>query len=180
MSPALRTLLYTIIVLGLLLGYVPWQMLRLDVSLAYALQSSLLYLGLLSFLLGIVLAFSGAYYLVWRGDGTPMPFDPPKRMVVAGPYSYLQHPMMLGVLLMVFGEAFWLSSVSIGMYAVVLTLLANLYVIYIEEPGLERRFGEDYRAYRVAVPRWLPGLAVKRSLSQPVLQSDQKTDRPKD
>jgi len=27
-----------------------------------------------------------------------------------------------------------------------------------EEPGLERRFGEDYRRYKRAVPRWIPRL----------------------
>jgi len=41
-------------------------------------------------------------------------------------------------------------------YALLLTVLINLYVVYIEEPGLEKRFSEDYRAYRAATPRWLP------------------------
>jgi protein-S-isoprenylcysteine O-methyltransferase Ste14 len=26
----------------------------------------------------------------------------------------------------------------------------------VEEPGLERRFGDEYRAYRRGVPRWIP------------------------
>jgi len=77
-------------------------------------------------------------------------------MVVAGPYAYTQHPIMLGVLAMAFGEALWLRSPSLGVYALLLTVLINLYVVYIEEPGLEKRFGEDYRAYRAATPRWLP------------------------
>ena len=77
-------------------------------------------------------------------------------MVVAGPYAYTQHPIMLGVLAMALGEALWLRSPSLGVYALLLTVLINLYVVYIEEPGLEKRFSEDYRAYRAATPRWVP------------------------
>jgi len=156
MSPTIRTSLYATIILGVLLGYLPWQLFRLDAAIGTFLQAFLLYVSLGLFLAGAVLLFSGTYYLVLRGEGTPLPFDPPKRMVVAGPYSHLQHPMMLGLLFIVFAEAFWFYSVSLCFYAVLLTLLINLYLTYIEEPILERRFGDDYRAYRAAVPRWLP------------------------
>jgi protein-S-isoprenylcysteine O-methyltransferase Ste14 len=156
MSPRLRTLIYSIIILGMFLGYVPWQLLRLDIALGASLQSFIMYAGLLLFLLGALLMFSGAYYLTLRGDGTPFLFDPPKRMVVAGPYASMQHPVMLGLLLMVYAEALWFYSVSVMCYAVLLTLAADVYVTYIEEPSLTRRFGDDYRAYRAAVPRWLP------------------------
>jgi protein-S-isoprenylcysteine O-methyltransferase Ste14 len=139
-----------------LLGYFPWQLLRLDSVIGEYVSTALTYGGVLLFVVGALLLFSGAYYLVLRGDGTPLPYDPPKRMVVAGPYARIQHPMALGLLLMVFAEAMWLHSPSLGVYALVLTVLMNLYLVYIEEPGLEKRFGEDYRAYRNAVPSWLP------------------------
>lgn len=156
MSPGLRTALYAFIVLGLLLGYLPWQVLQLDQVVSKYLETVLTYGGTLLLILGAVLLFAGAYYLVRRGDGTPLPLDPPKRMVVAGPYAYIQHPMLLGVLMMAYGEALWFHSALLGVYAVLLTLVGNLFVIYVEEPGLEKRFGEDYRAYRAVTPRWLP------------------------
>ncbi len=164
MSPTLRTVLYTLVVLGIFLGYLPWQVLRLDAAIGDSLQAFLFYLSLVFFFTGAALLFSGIYYLVLRGDGTPLPFDPPKRMVVAGPYSWVQHPMMLGLLLLVFAEAFWFYSVSLSVYAVLLMLLANLYLTYIEEPQAERRFGEDYRAYRNTVPRWLPMLSRTKQI----------------
>jgi protein-S-isoprenylcysteine O-methyltransferase Ste14 len=156
MSPGLRTTLYAIFVLGVLLGYLPWQALRFDTVVGESLDTILTYTGALLCVTGALLSFSGAYYLVRRGEGTPLPLDPPHRMVVAGPYAYTQHPIMLGVLIVAFGEALWLHSPSLGVYALLLTVLINLYVVYIEEPGLEKRFGEDYRAYRAAIPRWLP------------------------
>jgi protein-S-isoprenylcysteine O-methyltransferase Ste14 len=156
MSPSLRTLLYAVFVLGVLLGYIPWQALRLDEAVGRSLDTILTASAIVLFLGGALLLFFGAYYLVLRGDGTPFPLDPPKRLVVAGPYAYIQHPMVLGMLMMIFAEALWLHSPSIGLYALLLILLVNLYLTYIEEPGLEKRFGEDYRMYRNVVPRWLP------------------------
>jgi len=156
MSPTLFTFVFTVLLLGVFLGYLPWQLLRLEVMIGESLQTFLNALAALAFILGAALLFSGAYYLLLRGDGTPLPFNPPKRMVVAGPYARMQHPMMLGLLLMSYAEALWLHSASVGLYAALLTFLANVYLSYVEEPGLEKRFGDDYRAYRTAVPRWWP------------------------
>jgi protein-S-isoprenylcysteine O-methyltransferase Ste14 len=174
MSPHLRTVLYTLVILGLLLGYLPWQLLQFEAAIGESVQTLLSSLGALSFVVGAALFFSGAYYLLLRGDGTPLPFDPPQRMVVAGPYSYIQHPMMLGLLLMSYAEVLWLHSALMGLYAALLTFLVNIYLVYVEEPGLEKRFGDDYRAYRAAVPRWWPGG------SRSVTQSDNPTVAPKD
>jgi protein-S-isoprenylcysteine O-methyltransferase Ste14 len=116
----------------------------------------------LLFVLGFVLSFSGVYYLIRRGGGTPLLYRATERLVVAGPYTYLQHPIFLGLLVMLFGEALWLHSPSIGIYAVVLAILSHWYVVSVEEPQLVQRFGADYRAYRRAVPRWLPQLSVSR------------------
>ena len=38
-------------------------------------------------------------------------------------------------------------------------LLNTIYLIRVEEPALERRFGEDYRRYKANVPRWIPRVA---------------------
>ena len=156
MSPAVRTALYASVVLGLVLGYLPWQILRLDALIGDYVGTVLQYCGVLLFLVGALLLFSGAYYLVVRGEGTPLPFDPPQRMVVAGPYAYIQHPMALGLLVIAFAEALWLASPSLVVYALFLTVLVNVYILYIEEPSLAKRFGEDYRAYQAATPRWIP------------------------
>jgi len=170
MSPGLRTTLYAIIILGLFLIILPWQVLKLDVVVSQYLETILTYAGALLFLTGGVLLFTGAYYLARRGDGTPLPLDPPKRMVVAGPYAYIQHPMLLGFLMIAFGEALWFHSALLGVYAVLLTLVGNLFVIYVEEPGLEKRFGEDYRAYRAVTSRWLPLSRRKEEISSTNLQ----------
>lgn len=153
MATAVRTLVATIFGLGLLLGVIPWELLQLEEKTSVRLGISAVGGGLL-FLTGMGLAFSGAYYLKHRGGGTLWPPAPPRRLVVAGPYAHVQHPIWIGVWFIVCGEALWMQSAMLAWYAVIVMLLANLYVRTIEEPRLAQRFGVDYHAYRAAVPRW--------------------------
>jgi protein-S-isoprenylcysteine O-methyltransferase Ste14 len=159
MFPHLRTTLTAVAILGVLLVYVPVHLLRLDGQLRGVLKPLLPYSGMLLCITGFALSFSGTYYLMRRGGGTPLLCREMDRLVVAGPYSYLQHPILLGLLVMLFGEALWLYSPSVGIYAVVLTTVSHGYVVCVEEPQLIQRFGRDYHAYQRAVPRWLPHFA---------------------
>jgi protein-S-isoprenylcysteine O-methyltransferase Ste14 len=156
MLATVRSTMTTASVLGLVLLVLPCQLLRLDKLIGMSFSTLMMAGGGLFFLVGAGVAFSGAYYLVRRGEGTPWSCTPPCRMVVAGPYAHIQHPIWVGLLCMVCGEALWVRSTALALYAVVLIVLANLYVATVEEPGLEKRFGADYRAYRAAVPRWVP------------------------
>lgn len=151
-----RPTVITAFALGLLLLALPWQLLRLDKNSAGPFSLLTMCGGGLLVVAGAGLVFSGAYYLRRRGEGTPWSWVPPCRMVVAGPYAHLQHPILLGFLFIVCGEALWMQSAILALYAIVLIVLANLYVTMIEEPRLMQRFGVDYQAYRAAVPRWVP------------------------
>ena len=156
MSAAVRIIAATIFGLGLLLVVLPWQLLRLDEKAGPGLAMLAMYGSGLLFLAGVGLVFSGVYYLIHRGNGRLLPFAPPRRMVVAGPYAHVQHPIWLGLLFIVCGEALWMQSTLLALYTVIVAIVANLYVTTIEEPRLGHRFGVDYQAYRAAVPRWFP------------------------
>ena len=91
-----------------------------------------------------------------NGRGTPLPLDPPKQFVAAGPYRYVRNPMMLGMLLILGGEVALYQSRAVWMYTLVLMAAACGFVRFWEEPDLERRFGESYREYKRRVPRWIP------------------------
>src|SRR5689334_563322 len=49
-------------------------------------------LGLLA--LGLVLFGASLRRFATEGDGTLAPWDPPRRLVVRGPYAYVRHPMI--------------------------------------------------------------------------------------
>ena len=156
MTFRLRALAYSVGIPGILLGLLPWVILRFHESQEFPLGPFFSILGGTLILSGATVIFSGASYLTRRGDGTPFPFAPPKRMVVSGPYAHIQHPMLAGLLLMLLGEASWFQSLSLGLYTGVAFGFAHLFVIFREEPGLKERFGEDYHAYQAATPRWFP------------------------
>jgi protein-S-isoprenylcysteine O-methyltransferase Ste14 len=113
--------------------------------------------GAAMFLVGFAL-FAWCVSLFARiGKGTLAPWDPTRRLVVAGPYRYVRNPMISGVLMMLAGEAAFLGSRAIATWALTFFVINNVYFVLLEEPGLERRFGAAYREYKAAVPRWLPG-----------------------
>ena len=120
-------------------------------------------LGLVSALIGGVLIGAGLL-LIYRtvslfateGDGTLAPWDPPRRLVVRGPYRYVRNPMISGVLAVLLGEAIFLGSVPLLAWFLAFFALNAILMPLIEEPMLERRFGSDYVVYRQNVPRWIP------------------------
>jgi len=93
---------------------------------------------------------------VHTGKGTLAPWSPPGKLVIKGPYRYVRNPMILGVLLVLLGEALGLWSESILIWAGEFVLINTISFIIYEEPNLEKRFGDDYRQYKKDVPRWLP------------------------
>jgi protein-S-isoprenylcysteine O-methyltransferase Ste14 len=114
-------------------------------------------------LLGAVVTAAGAALALWCilslaivGRGTPAPFDPPRRLVVRGPYRNVRNPMYLGAGLALAGAALFYQSAALLAYDAAFMLLMHGFVVLHEEPTLSRTFGADYDAYRKAVRRWWP------------------------
>lgn len=93
-----------------------------------------------------------------EGKGTLAPWDPPRALVVRGPYRYVRNPMISGVVFILFGEALVLLSVRHAGWSAAFLLINLIVIPLIEEPMLEARFGEPYREYRRHVPRIVPRL----------------------
>jgi protein-S-isoprenylcysteine O-methyltransferase Ste14 len=90
------------------------------------------------------------------GRGTLAPWDPTGRLVVEGPYRQVRNPMISGVTAVLLGEALLLGSPGVALWALIFPLINHAFFLAVEEPGLERRYGDDYRAYKRRVPRWIP------------------------
>ena len=121
-------------------------------------------------LLGLVLVFCGLVLLVatvhlfsQHGEGTLVPWDPTRHLVVQGVYRYVRNPMHTGVFLVLFGEGLLLRSTPLLIFAAAVVVLHLFYIPLSEERGLEKRFGEAYRVYKQNVPRWIPRLTPWKS-----------------
>lgn len=111
-------------------------------------------LGLFFVFLGIVLFFYCSSLFVRLGKGTPAPIEPPRKLVNKGIYNYTRNPMYFGYFSIILGEFFFLGHLVLFIYFLFIVLLINIYIIFIEEPKLEQRFGSDYRDYIKRVSRW--------------------------
>jgi protein-S-isoprenylcysteine O-methyltransferase Ste14 len=114
-------------------------------------------------LLGLALIVAGFSLWLWTvrlfsriGRGTLASWDPTTKLVVEGPYGHVRNPMIGAVATLLVGEAVFFGSPWVLAWAALFLVLNFAYFLLVEEPGLERRFGDEYRAYKRAVPRWLP------------------------
>jgi protein-S-isoprenylcysteine O-methyltransferase Ste14 len=151
---ALRALLAVLVLPGTVAGYIPFSILQSGDLLRVP------DLGLAS-VCGAVFAITGALVLlrcVWdffdAGKGTLAPIDPPRFLVVRGLYRFTRNPMYNGVVALILGEAWLFQSIGLAKYALLVLIFFHLWVVIFEEPALESQFGEPYRDYRRAVPRW--------------------------
>ncbi len=96
----------------------------------------------------------------WTGRGTPAPFDPPRHLVVRGPYRWVRNPMYVGMWTFLIGEALALPAIRREMFVIIgaAWVLATTFILFYEEPMLRRLFGADYAEYCSNVRRWLPRL----------------------
>ena len=115
--------------------------------------------------LGVTLIALGLALVAWTvalfatvGRGTLAPWDPTSRLVVRGPYRHVRNPMISGVLAILLGEAALFGSIPLLFWFAAAFAVNAAYFPLVEEPGLRRRFGEEYDAYSANVPRWLPRL----------------------
>ena len=106
----------------------------------------------------LVLMSSSVGLFMRHGEGTPAPWEPPRKLVIRGPYRYVRNPMLTGVIMFQFAEAAFFSSWPLAGWALFFALGNAIYFPLVEERGLEKRFGDDYREYSKNVPRWLPRL----------------------
>jgi protein-S-isoprenylcysteine O-methyltransferase Ste14 len=120
------------------------------------------WVGVLLFCTGLVFAIWTCRLFVTVGEGTPAPWDPPRKLVVRGPYRHVRNPMITSVLLMLAGEVTILRSWALAGWLLVFFAANAIYFPLVEEKALERRFGDQYRLYKANVPRWLPQLRPRR------------------
>jgi len=128
------------------------------------------FLGLPEFLaksLRIVLSLpflaGGSFLWLWcvvkffETKGTPVPVNPPPKLITYGPYAYSRNPMMTGLFMAMAGIGIFFGSVTLTFFMTPLFVLMSILEFkYIEEPELEKRFGQVYVEYKKRTPRMIP------------------------
>jgi protein-S-isoprenylcysteine O-methyltransferase Ste14 len=152
-----RAVTYAALFISLVLIYVPARLLSWA-GIVHPVKMGAHQVG------GMIIGAVGAAVALWCvftfafvGKGTPAPFDPPRRLVIKGPYRFVRNPMYIGAGLALAGAALFYKSLALLSYTGLFFLASHLFVLWYEEPTLRRTFGQDYEAYCGRIRRWWPG-----------------------
>lgn len=112
-------------------------------------------IGLILYIMGFLLmawALTGLRSNYQLGGSTPRDTD---RLVIAGPYRLVRHPMYAAALYISLGLAFLTQSLAcFAVFCIYLALILQL--IPVEEQGLQTAYGSQYIAYRQKVRKLVP------------------------
>ena len=151
-----RAATYSVLFMGLLLVFLPDRILSTTGITQPAAIGVWQVAGILVGASGAALALTCILTFVFVGKGTPAPFDPPRALVVQGPYRLVRNPMYLGAGLALAGAALFYRSTPLLGYAAMFLVVTHGFVVLYEEPTLGQTFPRDYEAYCRRVGRWWP------------------------
>ena len=112
------------------------------------------HIGWLPFAAAVALAF----HVKFRFDklGTPIrPFETSTVLVTDGPFAWSRNPIYLGMVVGLLGIAVVLGTPMPLVVAPAFAWIVQRRFIAVEEQMLEDAFGDDYRAYKASVRRWI-------------------------
>jgi len=113
------------------------------------------FLGWVLIAAGVVVAAYCSNLFRRRGGGTPVPVQPPTRLVTTGLYTYSRNPIYVADTMILLGIFLVNGHAGLLLYAALFLAVAHALVVLHEEPVLRRRFGADFDRWAAHVPRWI-------------------------
>ena len=117
-------------------------------------------IGILFILASLPVLLDSFARFALQGLGTPAPAFPTRHLVVTGLYRYVRNPMYVAVLGLIAGQALLFGNGDLLLYAAVVWLAFQLFVLLYEEPVLRRTYAAEYEEFCRNVPRWIPRLSA--------------------
>jgi protein-S-isoprenylcysteine O-methyltransferase Ste14 len=153
-----RTVTYAALFIGLVLLYVPARLLAWSGIVRPAAIEVPQVVGIVFGVVGATIALWCVFSFAFIGRGTPAPFDPPRRLVIQGPYRFVRNPMYIGAILALASAALFYESLALLVFCGLFFITTHFFVVWYEEPALRRVFGSEYEAYCRHVRRWRPSV----------------------
>lgn len=149
-----RSIFWTIVIPGSVVGWAP--ILVGGGFERWPAMGTWQWIALVPLAFGFSIGLWAIYDFFASGRGTLAPIDPPKELVVRGPYRFVRNPMYSAAMFVNLGWALLFQSWSVAGYGVLVWLMHLAMVVLYEEPVLKRKFGASYEAYLKTVNRWIP------------------------
>jgi protein-S-isoprenylcysteine O-methyltransferase Ste14 len=158
-----RTIVYASLFIALILIYVPAQLLSSSGIVRPETMGTPQIISMFIGAFGAIIALWCVFTFAFVGKGTPAPFDPPRQLVIRGPYRFVRNPMYLGAGLALASAALFYQSWPILVYTAVFFLATHFFVLGYEEPTLRKTFGQAYDTYCRQVKRWWPSSRLPKN-----------------
>jgi protein-S-isoprenylcysteine O-methyltransferase Ste14 len=164
-----------VIGVGVLAGCLALWLRSFDPGLGLELPAWSVVPGALLLIAGVVLVLASTVLLLSAGlaGSRGKEFFWPREFVAVGPFRHVRNPMALGAVAYLAGLGLLLRSGSVLVLAALGFAVLHVVVVFVEEPGLAKRFGQSYLEYKRQVPRWVP--LWRPSASPPPNQPSQQT-----
>jgi len=153
-----RAVTYATLFIGFVLVFLPARLLSWSGVTSPPVLGIAQATGMLVGAIGAALALWCVFTFALLGKGTPAPFDPPRKLILRGPYKVMRNPMYLGAAIALAGAASFYESAALAGYALAFLVMTHAFVVWYEEPTLRGTFGAEYDAYCSQVRRWWPRL----------------------
>lgn len=161
MAPILKTVVFASFFIGIVFIFLPSRILAWTGVASPATLGWPQYAAMVLGAAGVVLGLWCVGFFAVIGKGTPAPFDPPRNLVIRGPYRFVRNPMYIGAYLVLAGTALYYHSLGVAIFLCLVVAWSVLMVLFKEEPALRKTFGAEYEDYCLHVGRWLPGSGAR-------------------
>ena len=104
----------------------------------------------------LLIGLAAAHEFALVGRGTPIPYDPPKRVVTSGPYASIANPMQLTSAIVMMAIA--ILTASSGAWLIPLTFLIfdGIFATWYNRAHIAMAMPDDWGKYSSAVRNWVP------------------------
>lgn len=109
---------------------------------------------------GILGTYSVRIFAENGKGGSPLPTDPPRRLITSNIFKWTRNPMFVASGFVWFGEFLFFGSILLLFYAIAWVSLNHIHLVIQDERWLEKRYGDEYIAYKRKVPRYFPKLPI--------------------
>jgi protein-S-isoprenylcysteine O-methyltransferase Ste14 len=118
-------------------------------------------------LLGVA-GVSAVQEFAQRGNGTPIPYDPPKLLVASGLYRYISNPMQFSCTLVMTAWGCVLRNPLLAAGGVMSFFYSFGLAAWDEGQDMRARFGKPWEDYRNSVKAWRPRLMPWHAPDRPL------------
>jgi protein-S-isoprenylcysteine O-methyltransferase Ste14 len=93
-----------------------------------------------------------------QGAGTPLPLDPPLRLVTSGPYAFVRNPMQIAGMMLAVLLVLYYPTKFMLFYVADMALTSVVLINLFEHSQMQQMFSRSYESYSSQVRNWVPRL----------------------